>query len=240
MKRLVWGMIFLLMISFVSASYTPTPALLFEYKKSNCTNGTLTFDVTHEGVTVAYKDLNITVKSDDLKEMPLRGDWYYPDNYKIPENYTGSDFTSKLLIRYKATTQMFTKGKYIVGLRWPSNTVYNENIQFAAECQGIRCEKDNDCILQQKCTDNICEWVKCDETQYAIGHRCFQKCEDYNSCTTDYFIDNQCIHIEIDNCCNNDGDCEINQICENKACKGITSKFNFIKKFWNWLKSLNK
>ena len=235
MKLRALSIIILLAMISVSASYLPEPGVIFQIKKTNCTdNGTIILDITHEGGIVKYSDIVINASNADAK-APLIGEWFYPDNYKIPENYTDSDVRYKSSIRFRTTNNVFTKGKYIITLSWPSNTIYYDKTMAAVECPGISCKVNDDCVSQQECKNNLCEWISCPESQIAMGHICTSKCEDYNSCTTDYYTDEGCTYIKIQGCCNKDADCTKEKVCLSQKCF-IKGK-NIFEKFWNWLKS---
>ena len=235
MKKVLLGLVILLSIISASASYVPEPGVIFQIKKANCTdNGTIILDITHEGGIIKYSDILINATNGNIKTS-LIGEWFYPDNYKIPKNYTDNDLFSKGRLRFKTINNIFTKGKYIITLSWPSNTIYYDKTMAAAECPGIICQTNKDCISQQSCLNNVCEWVSCPLSQFASGHTCLDKCEDYNSCTKDYYTEGSCTYIKIQNCCSKDSDCEKEKICSSQKC--IIKGSNIFEKIWNWLKS---
>lgn len=235
MKLGVLGIIVLLMIVSVSASYFPEPGVVFQIKKANCTeNGTIILEITHEGGVVKYSDIIINASNDDYT-APLIGEWYYPDDFKIPKNYTDSDLLYSGWLRFKTTNNIFTKGKYILTLYWPSNTIYFDRTMAAAECPGIKCKTNDDCVSQQACKNNMCEWISCLPSEFATGHTCLPRCEDYNPCTKNYYTEESCTYVKIKGCCNKNIECENEQECLNNKC--LTKGSNIFIKFWNWLKS---
>lgn len=227
MKRVVWWMLVLALIISVSASYLPQPGAIFTFKGATCyTNGTMLINITHEGTIVAFSSINMTVESDELSKQIMHGEWLvgnYPrEDLRYPDNnYTGTDISSKSRFFYKTTTPMFTKGKYIVTLMWPSNTIYYEKIMFAVECPGKPCNSNDNCISEQRCENQTCKWIKCTQDNMAMGHVCQPKCNDYDSCTQDYYINGKCTFIKIDNC----------------PAKTGLKETNLFKIIWNWLKS---
>ncbi|MEK6887066.1 MAG: hypothetical protein AABW88_04485 [Nanoarchaeota archaeon] len=235
MKRGVLGLMILLMMVSVSASYFPEPGVIFQIKKTNCTeNGTIILDITHEGGLVKFSDIKINTSNSEFKTQ-LIGEWVSKDNYKLAENYTDNDLLSKSWLRFRTTNNVFTKGKYIITLSWPSNTIYYDKTMAAVECPGIICKTNNDCVNQQSCVNNVCEWIACPPSQFATGHTCIPKCEDYNSCTSDYYTEGSCTYIKKQGCCNKDIDCEKENKCLTQKC--VIKGENIFERFWNWLKS---
>lgn len=237
MKGVVLVLAVMLAIVSVSASYFPSPDAIFEWKKSNCSeNGTITFEVAHEGVTIKFTDIELTIENENGLSVPMVGSWY--QRKWLAENYTGSDFSGSTRFVFESIPGIYTTGKYKVRLGWPSTTEYYNNIQFAVECPGIPCSTNNDCNLQQECSNKVCSWLKCGESDYAMGHKCLPKCNDYDSCTTDYLINNKCEFIKKEGCCNKDEDCSAKQVCEDGNCEEKT-ELNIFQRFWNWLTRSN-
>ncbi len=234
MKKIVFSLMFLISIVSASASYFPQPGIIFEFKGAECfSNGSILLNLTHEGNTVAFSRINLTAESEELSPQPLFGEWLiggYPAvNYDYPAgNYTGNNFFGKTRFKFKTTNNIFTKGEYIVTLSWPSNSLYQDKIKFAVECPGIICNSDDDCINQQQCLNQTCEWVKCAPDQFATGHTCLPRCNDYDFCTKDYFIDGRCVYEKIENC-----------IVQNKTAvqQKEQETDNIFIRFWKWLKS---
>ena len=232
-----WGvLVIIVLLSVVSANASrfPEPGVIFQIKKANCTeNGTIILDITHEGGIVKYSDILINSSNNEFK-APLIGEWLYRDNYKIAENYTDNDLLSKSWLRFRTTNDIFTTGKYIITLSWPSNTIYYDKTMAAVECPGISCGSNDDCVNQQRCYNNICEWISCPPSQFAMGHTCLSKCEDYNSCTKDYYTEGSCTYIKIQECCSKNTDCGKEKECISQKC--VIKGKNIFEKFWNWLK----
>ncbi len=237
MKRVMFGLIlFLFMLISVNAAnptYMPLPGVVFELKSVECfSNGSIDINLTHEGASVAFKDINLTAESEDLNNLPMIGEWMYGGypitNYGTPtENYTGSDFFGKRIFKFETTHNIYTKGKYTITLVWPSNSAFYDRIKFAVECPGISCTDNDRCISQQSCSNSTCAWIKCDESSFASGHVCLPRCNDYDSCTNDYFIDGQCVYIKTEGC---------NPSEVNKEVKFQST----LSKIIEWLKSLYK
>jgi hypothetical protein len=232
MKSIVWGLV--LLIAFVSsyAAFFPEPGIVFEFKGAECSNGTIWLNVTHEGNNIAYKNINLTVESDALPAQRLLGDWFISGspakNYDYPLNIsTGNNFFSKMRFRFKTAVPMFTESRYIVTLNWKSNSIYYDRIKFAVNCPAKQCVNDNQCISQQACVNQTCQWLDCDQDKFAMGHSCLPKCNDEDECTNDYFIDGQCVFVKIDDCMTVEEKIEIEQ----------KQSMNIFVAFWNWLKS---
>lgn len=230
MKRLVWALIFLISLISVSASYFPAPGISLEYKEGKCyNNGSILLNITHSGENVAFGDIKLIVEGNHLSPQELVGQWYIGDfpttNYEYPfTNYTGTDFQSPKRFNFRTTNNIFTEGRYVINMTWPSRSPYDNHFQFAIECPGKVCNNDNNCVSQQSCVNNKCEWLDCGLYKYASGHACLDRCNDNNECTQDYFIDNQCVHVKIDKCVT----------VEEKV---QTENQNIFERFWNWLKS---
>ena len=229
MKGAVWCLVFLVTLISASASYFPQPGIIFGFKGAECTNGTLLFNLTHEGNSLAFSAVNFTIESNALTPQRLTGDWYiggYPSaNYDFPaDNYTGNDFFGKSRIGFKSINKFYTKGNYTITLTWPSNSLYYDRIKFAVNCPGVKCTNNDQCISQQQCTNQTCEWVRCSQDKFATGHTCLPKCNDYNECTNDYYVNGQCVYVKIDN-------------CPKEAFGKETNIFALI---WNWLKGRYK
>ncbi len=236
--------VFAILVSVISVSaeiYIPQPDSFFRYRNATCDeNGTISIDVIHNGINTYFRDINFTIESSELSPIKMTGSWWqfewFVQNYT---NYTGPDFTSSSMYTFKSTTGIYTKGTYKIRMDWPSNSIYATNIQFAVNCSGISCKTDDDCIGQQECKGNFCAWLNCSEDRYPIGHTCMKRCEDNNKCTTDYYIDNQCLFQKIDKCCITDKDCENNEQCDNSLCVKKTQykDISTVKKIWTWLKA---
>lgn len=243
MKSSVWGIILLIAMISVSAEY-PSPDTLFQFNKAACLDtGSALINLTHEGMTIAFSDLNFTIEGEDLSPQPLNGEWFianYPvSNYEFPDDkFTGPDFVSSARFTYITTSPKLAEGKYIVTLSWPSNTIYYDNIKFAINCPGFKCKTNDDCLSQQVCENLKCKWLKCSESAYATGHNCLPKCDDNNKCTNDYQIEGKCVYIKIDGCCNKNEDCEKPKECIGNKCN--EKSMNMFARFWNWLKSKYK
>jgi hypothetical protein len=231
MKSIVWGLVFLIAVVSASASYLPQPGIIFEYKGANCfANGSITINLTHEGNNIPFKKINLTVESDQLPPQPLYGRWYIGEvltsYYEPPaDNYTGDNYVNKKRFKYKTTTDMYTKGDYTITLSWPSNTIYYDKIKFGVSCPGKPCQTNDQCILQQACVNSTCEWVQCKESDFAMGHTCLPKCNDYDPCTNDYFTNEQCVYVKIN-------DCKVD-----KETGKVVTPTNIFARFWNWLKN---
>lgn len=228
MKGAVWGLIFLVTLISVSATYFPQPGVIFGFKGAECKNGTLSFNLTHEGNSVGFSSVNFTVESDDLGPQALQGTWYIDSdpvtNYEFPaNNYTGDDFFGKSFYKFRSNSNFYAQGKYVVTLAWPSNSLYYDHIQFAAVCPGIKCQNNDQCISQQQCTNQTCQWVKCSQDKFATGHNCLPKCNDYNDCTNDYYVNGKCAYVKINNC-----------VVKNPTIAGTKNIFVLI---WEWLTS---
>lgn len=244
MKKLVYFIILLLAATMAYASLMPAADTVFTFKRAACfSNGIMEINVTHEGLSVRLADINMTVENEFLTPRPLIGAWYrggYPTtNYERPfDNVTGQDFVSKLWLTYR-TDDLYTKGDYIITLSWPSNTIYYDHIKFAVQCPGIICDEKTNlpCTGDQKCINKVCEWFKCNDDQIAIGNTCMPRCNDYNVCTKDYYIDGQCIYVKKEGCCNIDDDCNDGFRCDNKQCALNVPQWNIFSRFWYWLKS---
>jgi hypothetical protein len=241
MKRLIWGLVFFITLISVNASYFPQPGVIFEFKGALCdSTGMIALNLSHEGNSVRFEDVKITAESNITKSLPLTGGWFIGGdpvyNYDFPENLTtGNNFFGKQRFKFRTTNNIFTKGRYVVTLSWPSNSVYQDEIMFAIECPGIECKSNDGCVSQQTCTNNICEWVKCDEDKFAVGHTCLPKCNDYDACTQDYYIDEKCIYTEIKNCCKSNQECKKSYKCEGNNC--VVRGNSLFGKIFYWLKS---
>ena len=231
MKGFAWGLAVLFALTLVSATYLPQPGIIFEYKGATCfSDGSMVLNLTHEGNNIAFKKINLTVEGEKLAPQKLLGNWFigvFPaTNYEHPaDNYTGSNYLGKQRFKYKTLPNMYTEGEYIITLSWPSNTIYYDKIKFAVNCPGIPCTSNDQCILQQACTNQTCEWIQCEESDFAMGHTCLPKCNDYDPCTNDYFANEQCVFVKIGNC------------AVDAKGKIVAEPTNIFARFWNWLKS---
>ena len=229
MKGGIWALVFLVTFVSASAAFFPQPGVIFGVKEYVCNDGVFTFNVTHEGNLVAFKDVRFVMENDALGQQELVGDWFiggYPSsNYDYPAaNYTDNDFFGKSRFTFKSRYNFYTKGRYEITLIWPSNSLYYDRIKFAVQCPGLPCEINDQCISQQQCTNQICEWVKCPEDKFATGHTCLPKCNDYDKCTSDYYIDGKCVYTDIVGCTKEE----------------IVEETNIFVIIWNWLKSKYK
>jgi hypothetical protein len=235
MKGGVYILILLLAVISVSAYY-PSPDAYFEYKIGKCmADGTIEINVSHYGKVLKSSEIKMDIEGDALSKQSLIGNWYVGRLEQI--NATGADFTNPKRYTFRSLPKIYTTGKYIITLSWPSSSIYYDNIKFAVECYGLPCQTNDECISQQECKKGLCTWVSCAQDQYASGHVCFKKCEDYNVCTKDYLIDEKCIHSSIDKCCNANKDCNADEECQEKLCvkKSFFEGQGFFQRFWNWL-----
>ena len=245
-KKVVFTFIFLLLATTTYATYFPQPDVFFEFSKGSCENGSIIANITHAGRSLKFTEVTITAERDDGPAEPVPGSWYregYPSsNYKSPaDNATGHDFASTTQFQFRSLPKIYTTGVYKIKMEWPSSSLYYDNIEFSITCPGIQCIKNDDCVLQQVCgTQKTCEWLQCGDQEYASGHRCFSRCDDQNSCTKDFYIDNRCIHTQIDGCCSSDSECDSGNCLNNECVSTIyktVQKVNIFSRFLNWLKS---
>ena len=228
MKGAVWALVFLVILVSASAAFFPQPGVIFEFKGAECNNGTLFFNLTHEGNSIPFSSINFLLEGETLTQN-LEGSWYiggYPSsNYEFPaDDYTGNDFFGKSRIRFKSTNSFYTKDKYTITMIWPSNSLYYDRIKFAVQCPAIQCANNDKCISQQACTNQTCEWIKCPEDKFATGHTCLPKCNDYDKCTNDYYVDGKCVYTNIVGCTKEE----------------VVKETNIFAIIWNWLKSRYK
>ena len=216
----------------------PAPNSYFVFKSITClSDGSIIFNVTHSGESLRIIDLKTEAEGEHLAKQPLLGNWYREGNHDpINEiNYTGSDFVSPGKFSFSSGIEVYTTGKYIITLSWPSTSIYYNTISFAVDCPGVPCTDDDVCIAQQRCVNKVCEWVPCAADEYANGHVCFKRCNDNNKCTDDYFINNECINAPQKGCCISDKDCNAYEKCSNNKCTKPLLTRNIFVRFWNWL-----
>ncbi len=227
MKRYVFSIIFLLSIISVSANYLPTNDIILGIRGTEClSNGSLILNITHNGRSMPFSDINLTIESDTMQPQPVLGNWFIGEdpvtNYDFPDNeFTGNDFTGIATFRFVTSNNIYTTGTYTLTVNWPG-TIYYNHIKYAIRCPGKACSSNDECVSQQTCSNKICQWLVCGEGQIATGHTCINQCNDNNKCTKDYFIDGKCVYTKINNC--------------NKETGNTITK-NIFARFWDWLKS---
>jgi hypothetical protein len=221
-KSVMWIFVFLFLTTAAFASRFPTASAIFEYRKGTCLeNGTMLLNLTHDGVTIKLSDINMTIEGDYMPRMPLRGSWYQ-GRYRV-ENYTGRSMMGDMQRFTFITDNTYrAPGKYIIKMHWPSRSIYQNNIMFAVECPGMPCASNNNCLSEQFCSNQTkkCEWSRCGQNDFAVGHTCLPRCNDYDKCTEDHFVDGKCANVKIENC---------------EASGQMFVKYGFFRRLWNWI-----